>query len=163
MEVLSIQHRWVHGEEGYISFPDTKTGPQIRPIGSAAAACIAAQPRRPASPFVFPGDWEDGRLIGMVRVLDRVCAAAGLTEVTPHVLRHTFASVAGNLNFSELTIKGLLGHSSRGVTQGYVHLDVALVVAAERVSAEIESLLDGKEARRAANVNAPFARRAGIG
>ncbi|MFN7109894.1 MAG: tyrosine-type recombinase/integrase, partial [Brevundimonas sp.] len=78
------------------------------------------------------------------RVLDRVCALAGLTEVTPHVLRHTFASVAGNLNFSELTIKGLLGHSPRGVTQSYVHLDYALVVAAERVSAEIAAILDGK-------------------
>ena len=159
MEVLSLQHRWVHGEEGYVSLPNTKTGPQIRPIGSAAAACIAAQPKRPASPFVFPGDWGDSHFIGMVRVLDRVCASAGLTEVTPHVLRHTFASVAGNLNFSELTIKGLLGHSSRGVTQGYVHLDVALVVAAERVSAEIANILDGKEAQLAANSNARVADR----
>jgi len=163
MEVLSLQHRWVHGEEGYVSFPNTKTGPQIRPIGSSAAACIAAQPRRQASPFVFPGDWGDSHFIGMVRVLDRVCASAGLTDVTPHVLRHTFASVAGNLNFSELTIKGLLGHSSRGVTQGYVHLDVALVVAAERVSAEIASILDGKAAQLAANINTRFAQRMDAG
>jgi site-specific recombinase XerD len=82
----------------------------------------------------------------MVRVLDRVCALAGLTGVTPHVLRHTFASVAGNLNFSELTIKGLLGHAPRGVTQGYIHLDRALVVAAEEVSAEILSALAGQGA-----------------
>ena len=61
----------------------------------------------------------------------------------PHVLRHTFASVAGDLGFSELTIAGLLGHSARGVTQGYVHLDTALVVAADRVSAEIAQLLNG--------------------
>ena len=79
----------------------------------------------------------------MVRVLDRVCAKAKLKDVTPHVLRHTFASVAGDLGFSELTIAGLLGHSARGVTQGYVHLDTALVVAAERVSARIAELLDG--------------------
>ena len=51
----------------------------------------------------------------------------------PHVLRHTFASVAGDLGFSELTIAGLLGHSARGVTQGYVHVDTALVVPADRV------------------------------
>jgi hypothetical protein len=57
-----------------------------------------------------------------------------------HVLRHTFASVAGDLGFSE---PGLLGHSARGVPQGYVHLDTALVVAAERVSAEIAQILDG--------------------
>jgi integrase len=78
-----------------------------------------------------------------------VCVEAGLKDVTPHVLRHTFASVAGDLGFSELTIAGLLGHSARGVTQGYVHLDTALVVAADRVSAEIAKLLDGVEATKA--------------
>jgi len=39
--------------------------------------------------------------------------------------------------FSELTIAGLLGHASRGVTQRYIHLDKALVLAANRVAAEI--------------------------
>jgi integrase len=71
----------------------------------------------------------------------RVCAKAKLKDVTPHVLRHTFASVAGDLGFSELTIAGLLGHSARGVTQGYVHLDTALIVAADRVSVEIAHML----------------------
>jgi hypothetical protein len=49
-----------------------------------------------------------------------------------------------DLGFSELTIAGLLGHAARGVTQGYVHLDAALVVAADQVSAEIVRLLDGE-------------------
>jgi integrase len=69
---------------------------------------------------------------------------AKLDDVTPHTLRHTFASVAGDLGFSELTIAGLLGHSARGVTQRYVHLDRALVVAADQVAAEIAQLLDGE-------------------
>jgi hypothetical protein len=77
-------------------------------------------------------------------VLDRACAKAKLAGVTPHVRRHTFASIAGNLGLFELTIAGLLGHSSRGVTQRYVHLDAALAVAADRVSAEIAKLLDGE-------------------
>jgi|SRR5688572_30003931 hypothetical protein len=54
-------------------------------------------------------------------------------------------SVAGDLGFSELTIAGLLGHSAHGVTQRYVHLDTALVVAADRVSTEIANML-GREA-----------------
>lgn len=80
----------------------------------------------------------------MVRVLDRVCRKARLEDVTPHVLRHTFASVAGDFGFSELTIAGLLGHSAHGITQRYVHLDTALVVAADRVSMEIAIMLDGR-------------------
>jgi len=93
---------------------------------------------------VFPADVGEGHFIGVVRVLDRVCAKAKLSGVTPHVLRHTFASIAGDLGFSELTIAGLLGHTSRGVTQRYVHLDAALAVAADQVSAEIAKLLDGE-------------------
>lgn len=61
------------------------------------------------------------------------------------MLRHTFASVAASLGFSELTISGLLGHAPRGVTQRYVHPDTALVIAADQVAAEIARLLDGGE------------------
>jgi len=50
--------------------------------------------------------------------------------------RHTFASLAAELGFSELTIAGLLGHTARGVTQRYVHLDEALIVVADRYRKE---------------------------
>jgi len=49
---------------------------------------------------------------------ERVCTKAKLKDVTPHVLRDTFASVAGEFGFPELTIAGLLGHSWHGVTEG---------------------------------------------
>ena len=67
---------------------------------------------------------------------------ATVADITPHTLRHTFASVAGDLGFSELTIAALLGHAARGVTQRYVHIDEALRVAADKVSDAIEVLLD---------------------
>ena len=51
---------------------------------------------------------------------------------------------AGDLSFSELTIAGLLGHAAHGITQRYVHLDTTLVVAADRVSMEIATMLDGR-------------------
>ena len=59
--------------------------------------------------------------------------------------RHTFGSVAGDLGFSELTIAALLGHAARGVTQGYVHIDDALKLAASRTCEEIAGLLAGQE------------------
>lgn len=143
MEVLGLERPWVSQNEHCVRFPDTKSGAQIRVLGRTAMSCLESAPRREGSPYLFAADWGDGHFIGVVRVLDRVCTQAKLKDVTPHVLRHTFASVAGDLGFSELTIAGLLGHSARGVTQGYVHLDTALVVAAERVSARIAELLDG--------------------
>jgi integrase len=152
MEGLGLQRAWLNPDEGLVRFPDSKSGAQLRVIGQAAVDLLSAQPKT-GSPFFFPADWGEGHFIGVVRVLDRVCAAAGLEDVTPHTLRHTFASVAGDLGFSELTIAALLGHAARGVTQRYIHIDEALKLAATRTSDEISSLLGAErpaEANRAA-------------
>jgi integrase len=99
------------------------------------------------SPYFFPADWGEGHFIGIVRVLDRVAALARLADVTPHTLRRTFASAAGDLGFSELTIAALLGHASRGVTQRYVHIDEALRMAADKIAGETAGILDDSAGR----------------
>ena len=142
MEGLGLERIWLDEEGGAIRFPDTKSGAQTRVIGQTAVDLLLAQPKT-SSPFIFPADWGDGHFIGVVRVLERVCEKARLTDVTPHTLRHTFASLAGDLGFSELTIAALLGHSARGVTQRYIHIDEALRMTADRVAAEMANLLDG--------------------
>lgn len=147
MEVLSMRKEWVQPDDNLVRFPDTKSGPQMRVAGDAAMNCLEEQALRSHSAFVFPADWGEGHFIGVVRVLDRICARAGLEDVTPHTLRHSFASMAASQGFSELTISGLLGHAPRGVTQRYVHLDTALVIAADQVAAEIARLLAGGELR----------------
>lgn len=135
-------HRaWIQAHEHSVYFPDTKAGRQVRIIGQVAIDLLLGQSARDNSPFVFPADWGDGHFVGVVRVLDRICAQAKIDDVTPHVLRHTFASIAAELGLSELTIAALLGHASRGVTQRYVHFDTALMSAANRVAAEIALLV----------------------
>ncbi|ETR77874.1 integrase [Afipia sp. P52-10] len=143
MEALGLQRTWLDEEECAIRFPDTKSGAQIRVIGQAAIDLLLDQPKT-KSPFFFPADWGEGHFIGVVRVLDRVCQKAGLADITPHTLRHTYASLAGDLGFSELTIAALLGHSARGVTQRYVHIDEALRMTADQVADEMADLLDGR-------------------
>ena len=143
MEALGLQGTWLDEEECAIRFPDTKSGAQIRVIGQAAIDLLLDQPKT-KSPFFFPADWGEGHFIGVVRVLDRVCQKAELADITPHTLRHTYASLAGDLGFSELTIAALLGHSARGVTQRYVHIDEALRMTADRVADEMADLLDGR-------------------
>jgi len=151
MEVLGLERTWLDEEEGAIRFPDTKSGAQTRVIGLAAIDLLLDQPKT-KSPFFFPADWGDGHFVGVVRVLDRVCEKARLEDVTPHTLRHTFASLAGDLGFSELTIAALLGHSARGVTQRYIHIDEALRMTADRVASEMADLLDGRAAPPRARV-----------
>jgi integrase len=144
MEALALHRTWVDDRAGCIRFPDTKSGPQTRPIGMQAVKLINAQPIREDCPWVFPGSHGSGHLVGLPKVLERISAKVGLQGVTAHVLRHTFAAAAGEMGFSELTIAGLLGHSVPGVTARYVHFaDPALVAAADRIAARISLALDG--------------------
>jgi integrase len=143
-EALALPRKWIDGRARCIRFEDTKSGPQLRPIGAAAVKLIEAQPVRDDSPWLFPALRGDGHLVGLPKVLKRLCATAELKSVTLHVLRHSFSAAAAGLGFSELTIAGLLGHSVPGVTARYAHVpDSALVAAADRVSAYIASALDG--------------------
>ena len=116
----------------------------MRAIGPSAAQLAAAQLARKDCPYVFPADVGDGHYTAAKGCLARLCAAAKIEGVTPHTLRHTFGSVAGDLGFSELTIAALLGHAARGVTQGYVHIDEALTLAASRTCEEIAGLLSAQ-------------------
>jgi integrase len=144
-EVLALPWVWLDTKARCVRFEDTKSGPQLRPIGAAAMKHMAAQPRLDECEWVFPADRGEGHFIGLPRVLARVCARAGLKDVTVHTLRHSFAATAAELGFSELTIAGLLGHTVPGVTARYAHLpDSALVAAADRVSARMAAALEGK-------------------
>lgn len=145
-----LERCWVSADGGYVGFPDTKGDAQVRAIGPSAMKVIAEQPVRLDSPFVFPSDVSEGHYTAAKTCLERLCVSVGLEGVTPHTLRHTFASVAGDLGFSELTIRALLGHGSQSVTQDYIHIDEALKLAATRTSDEIASLLDGTKLTKAA-------------
>jgi integrase len=145
MEALALRRTWVDGHARCIRFEDTKSGPQLRPIGAGAIKLMEAQPVRDGCPWVFPASRGDGHFVGLPKVLERVCASAQLEGVTVHVLRHSFAATAAEMGFSELTIAGLLGHSVPGITARYAHVpDAALVAAADRVSTRLAAALEGK-------------------
>lgn len=152
-EAQGLQRAWLHANRGYVHFPDTKSDGQVRAIGPSAAHIAANQPGRKNCPYVFPSDVGDGHFTAAKSCLSRLCASAKIEGVTPHTLRHTFGSVAGDLGFSELTIAALLGHAARGVTQGYVHLDEALKLAATRTCEEIALLLDDNSREAVVAVN----------
>ncbi|BBF79506.1 tyrosine-type recombinase/integrase [Asticcacaulis excentricus] len=126
---------------------DTKTGCSVRPIGSAVVALLNSLPRE--GDYVFPSPLDQNTPYGGLpgawkRVLGRLNTdeEANLNGLTPHGLRHAYASTGGDLGLTEITISALLGHSSAGVTQRYIHfLDTALIAAANQVSREIEFMM----------------------
>ena len=66
-------------------------------------------------------------------------------------LRHSFASIANDLGFTEVTIAALVGHAKGSVTSKYIHtLDTALIMAADTISGYIQGLLNGIEFKQTA-------------
>jgi integrase len=133
---------------------DSKTGKSVRPIGAAVVAELNKLTR--TTPHVFPGRGRDGHFVGLPKAWLRIVAsaakleeqfpdAAALVDVTPHGLRHSYASVAADLGMTEITIAALIGHSAATVTGRYIHhVDSTLVAAADRVSAGIAAAMEGK-------------------
>ena len=132
-----------------LRFDDTKTGQQVRAIGRPAMDLIQATSGNEDAPFVFPATRSDGHLKD-VKVFRKACEMAKLGDVTIHTLRHSFATAANELEYSEITIAGLLGHGRHSTTARYTHLiDRALVTAADRISALIASRMEGRESEGA--------------
>ena len=55
-------------------------------------------------------------------------------DVSPHTLRHSFASLAADLGHADSTIAGLIGHKQQSITSRYLHLDKTLISAANIVA-----------------------------
>jgi integrase len=65
-------------------------------------------------------------------------------DVTPHILRHSFASLAADLGIADHMISGLIGHKSRGMTSRNLHLgDKALLEASDLFANETLRLMRG--------------------
>ena len=120
---------------------DTKTGESIRPLSNAA--CDVLRGLSGNGDLVFPPTRGDGRMSGFRKLWDRIAKLAELpADVTPHVLRHSYASLAADLGYSELTIAALVGHKGYTVTSRYVHsADAVLLTAADAVARRTAELM----------------------
>jgi site-specific recombinase XerD len=76
-------------------------------------------------PWLFPGETAAGHLSAarVQKLCLQVAAQAGLTKhVTPHTLRHSYATHLLEAGVDLLTLQRLLGHRDLETTARYVHL-----------------------------------------
>jgi integrase len=125
---------------------DSKEGASIRPIGGPAFDLLATIERKKGCHCVLAPVRRNDAFGGMPGAWKRIAKRAKLLGVTPHTLRHSFASVAGDMGFTESTIAAMLGHAAGSVTSRYVHhLDSVLVAAADKVARAIHGMMTGPE------------------
>jgi integrase len=132
-----------------IRFLDTKEGKSFRTLGTDDITLLSnlAHDNR----YVLLGSTPHKPFMGLPKAWRRIVGKANLPGLTPHGLRHAFASVANDLGFTEPTIAAMLGHGSHSTTSRYVHhLDSALIAAADKVAGEIAAMMAGQ--RLAVNV-----------
>ena len=89
--------------------------------------------------YVFSGYGDDNAFGSFPNHWEQLFQRSALSDVTPHVLRRSFVSIANDLGFTEVTIAALVGHAKGSVTSKYIHtLDTALIMAADTSSGYIQ-------------------------
>ncbi|WP_281930203.1 tyrosine-type recombinase/integrase [Roseibium album] len=148
-EITNLDWREVDVANSCLRLRDSKEGASVRPIGLPIVELIEARQTDAIAGAVFEGTVEGKPFIGFPKHWRKILADSPLSGVTPHVLRHSFASIANDLGFTESTIAALLGHAQGTITSRYIHsVDTALIMAADTVAGYIQGLLDGVQFTR---------------
>jgi integrase len=142
-EALGLRWTEVDLARRTATLADSKTGRSVRPLSRAACDVLRTLRNFVPGELVFPATRGDGRMSGFPGFWQRMARLGELpADVTPHVLRHSFASLAGDLGYSESTIAALVGHKGHSVTSRYVHAaDAVLLAAADKVADRTAELM----------------------
>ena len=140
MELFSLRWTEVDLSRATIRLLLTKSGRGRTVVLNSQALGILSNIRQDAEsgcPWVFPAYRGDGHLVDVRKALARAMARADISNLRPHDLRRSFASLGINAGVDLYQIKDLLGHSSVAVTQrAYAHLQQGTLRSASEVVAK---------------------------
>jgi integrase/recombinase XerD len=127
-ELVSLKRAQVMRDASFLTIRGKGSKERIVPLTDRARDAVKAYlaTLEPGSPWLFPAGGETGYLSRQVfaRELKGLAARAGIgaARISPHVLRHAFAShlLAGGADLR--VVQTLLGHSDISTTQIYTHV-----------------------------------------
>jgi integrase len=160
-EILGLQWEEIDFDQSCIRLTDSKEGYSVRPVGLHVLEFLEERMPYAEGDYVFVGLRNSPVFGAFPHQWIQIFHGSTLEGITAHVLRHSFASIANDLGFTEVTIAALVGHAKGSVTGKYIHsLDSTLVMAADTIAGYIAGLLSGmKYAQTAYSFDRP-ARRA---
>ncbi len=132
-ELVSLRVTDLHMDKGYLQCMGKGSKQRIVPLGDTAAGWVrryVAEGRgallgRRESPWLFPNARGGTRLSrsGFWQILKAHGLAAGIrAPLSPHVLRHSFATHLLERGADLRAIQAMLGHASLSTTQIYTHV-----------------------------------------
>lgn len=133
-EVFTLRWDALDLRAGLAVLADTKTKKSERTLSAAAVSLLRTIPKRAGCDYVFPN--ASGKPISDPRAAwDAIRQRSGVTDLTLHGLRHTFASVALGIGLPYEVRQALIGHKAEGMTAQYSHVrPEVLREAADRVA-----------------------------
>ena len=131
-ELRNLRLEQLHLEEGFITVIGKGNQERVVPVGKKAIAAIErylhsgrpelVTPRTPANVFLTQRGTPFAQSTMWARIKARVARSGITRNVTPHMLRHSFATHLMENGADLRVIQELLGHASISTTEVYTHV-----------------------------------------
>ena len=131
-ELRNLRLEQLHLEEGFVTVIGKGNQERVVPVGKKAIAAIECYlhsgrpelvtPRTPANVFLTQRGTPFAQSTMWARIKARVARSGITRNVTPHMLRHSFATHLMENGADLRVIQELLGHASISTTEVYTHV-----------------------------------------
>lgn len=131
-ELVSLQRSSIAGDKPYLIIKGKGEKERLVPISQQARAAVHrwAEYVDPKEKWLFPSPKGHISRIRLYQIIKQHAAKAGINpaNISPHVLRHAFATHLLEGGADLRALQTLLGHSDISTTQIYTHIDSARLV-----------------------------------
>lgn len=126
-ELVSLPRQSIVPDRPFLILRGKGQRERLVPISDRARAAVArwAEHVPDNSPWLFPSGKSHLSRIRLYQMVKDIAAAAGISpeRVSPHVLRHAFATHLLEGGADLRALQTMLGHADIGTTQIYTHVD----------------------------------------
>ena len=148
-ELVSLPRNAIHPDRPFLILKGKGGRERLVPISDRARAAVALWRGQvpPDSPWLFPSGKKHLTRVRLYQIVRALAGIAGIPpeRVSPHVLRHAFATHLLEGGADLRALQALLGHADIATTEIYTHVDSRRLVALVNERHPLgEALVDAK-------------------